>query len=487
MNGETIKPFEELISEEYGAKGQDNVVQKASFSSPSPKREATAKESKVVYALDVEGVIDVLTDGSKLVYLTCELEVVESITLNGQLYQPPPNEKCPYLFPRKEEVLGLIKNWNDSKTTQLYEDLRSYHKGISELPDEDFYDLLVIWDFHTWILEKSYYSPFLYFYAVKERGKSRTVKGMVYVARRGIFTETVREADILRWGNDHKAVLGFDTRDFPKKIEKANCDDLILTRFERGAIASRTLWPEKGAFNDTKNFLLFGATVIATNRPVDDILESRAIPIGMKPTDMVFGKPVLPEDAIQLKTKLAAFRAVNYLKDLEEAEPQARGRLGDITLPLYQIVLSFFPDKESIFKRLLEKIQAQKKEQATDTLEAQILGTVIGLQAHVHEGKLSVEIITSTFNEGRKENFFITSQTVGNILKGLGFDKRRMTGGKSGIYFDPELVRKLALQYGLGENEDSEESESVKDTVNVANELTKAQQSYLEQADIENL
>lgn len=421
--------------------------------------EKSKDKKKANYALDLPGVIDVLDVGEKLVYLTAESEVVETIEHRGRVCTPPPKSSCPYLFPDKDRVLNYKKGWNDRENQRLYEDLLTYHKGISELPDENLYDLLVLWDFHVWIIEKCHFSPFLYFYAVKERGKSRTVKGLVYLARRGIHTETVREADIIRWGNDHKAVLGFDAKNFPKKIVRANCDDLILARFERGVISSRTLWPERGAFRDTKNFKLFGPTLIATNRPVDDILESRTISIDMKPTDRLFKKPVVPEDALDLKARLAAFRATNFTKDFISADPPAFGRLGDITLPLYQIVRMFFPQKENVFMRLLKKIEKQKRDEATDTLEAQILEAVINLKEQVQGGKLPVEFITSMFNEGRRENLAVSKQTMGKVLKALGFDKRRMTGGKRGIYYDPALIKKLSLQYGLSDGSDESDGE----------------------------
>ncbi|MDO8488348.1 MAG: hypothetical protein Q7S31_03500 [bacterium] len=408
------------------------------------------EKDKTLIALDPPGVIDVLDDGNKLVYLTTDGLISEKITSeNGVVSFPPAKADLPYLLPKKDEVLSLIDDTSDSSDGDLYTRLLAYHQAISDLPNELYYHLLVWWDFHTYLLDKLHYSPILYLYAVKERGKSRTGKGCIYVARRGIFAETVREPDLIRWGNDHRAAIGFDAKDFPKKIQRANCDDLILARFEKGATASRTLFPERGAFRDTKSFKLFGPTIVMTNRPVDDILESRSISIDMKPSVRKFNYPVMPEDALDLKARLTAFRFKYRNLEIPKLEKPANGRLGDILSPLSDIVTSRFPNKLDFFNKLVELIANQKRDDATDTFEAQVVEALMKTEKQVVDGFVSVKLITSLFNEGKSENFAVKTETIGRVLRGLGFAGRRATGGDRGIYYDPDLVQQVAFQYGL--------------------------------------
>lgn len=465
-NDNTPRPVGELIREEFKLAPQDKIVQGLAESLPvkkkKQKKEKTDATNKVIYALDVAGVIDVVDVGEKLQYLTVDLELVDTTMLDDNTYAPPPKKACPYYFAQADEVLKHIKEHAVNNCTTddlLYQDLFTYHAEISDLPQEDFYHLLVLWDFHTYLLEKLHFSPLLYLYAVKERGKSRTAKGALYVARRGIFTECVREADIIRLGNDHRAALGFDVKNFPKKIERANCDDLILARFEKGAVSSRTLWPEKGAFKDTKVFQLFGATIIATNRPVDDILESRSISIDMKPSSKLFSNPVLPETALELKNRLTAFRVAHYATELVVADKPAHGRLGDIISPLYRIMLTFFPEMKDIFMQMLRKIEMQKKEDATDSLEARILEKIIVLEDQVVGAFLPIELVANEFNKGKDVKFNLQNETVGKILRSLGFSKRR-TAGQRGIYYDSDLVKKLVVQYGIETSYVSNDSET---------------------------
>lgn len=414
-------------------------------------------KEKIILSLEPPNVVDVLESEGKAQYITQGEELVEKIIIDDKTYTPPQLQDLPYLLAKTENVLEELKKHTEDNCREdqiLYQDLLTYHTEISDLPSEDFYHLLVLWDFHTYLLEKVHFSPILYLYAVKERGKSRTAKGCLYVARRGIFTETIREADIIRWGNDHKACLGFDAKDFRKKIERANCDDLILARFEKGSVSSRTLWPERGAFRDTKIFQLFGPTIVATNRPLDDIVESRAISINMKPSYRLFKNPVLAENALDLKNKLTAFRIAHLNDELVDFEKPANGRLGDIISPLYQIMLTFFPSQKDNFNSLLQKIISQKQEDATDTFEAQILDVVIKSESQVVDSFLPIDLVASKFNEGRDKRFEVDVRTVGRILKGLGFEKRRQSGGKRGIYYDPALLKRIGTQYGLITNSD---------------------------------
>lgn len=422
---------------------------------------STPKDAKDTLSLDAPGTIDVLDNGDKLVYLTENLELVEKITDKNKTYSPPPKENLPYLLANSADVLKYIKAFKEEPglEKELYKELIEYHKAASELPHEELYDLLVLWDFHCYLIEKLHFSPIIYLYAVKERGKSRTGKAMIFVSRRGVWTETVREPDVIRWGHDHRCVLGFDTKNAPKKFERANCDDLILARFEAGSISSRTLWPDRGAFRDTKTFNLFGPTVIATNRPVDDILESRSISIDMKPSGQRFDNPVIPENALNLKAKLSAFRIIHLQDKLVEAEKPAPGRLGDILGPIFQIMETYFPDKRAIFSNLLKTIIERKNEDAGDSLEAKMLETVISLENEVDGGFLSVEKIAGGFNTGRAESFCLTNETVGRILRALGFEKKRRAGGVK-IFYDMETIQKLKESYGLLETNETNKEEN---------------------------
>ncbi len=125
------------------------------------------------YSAMFEGLVDVVEKGGQSIFLVKEgdeLKLKESIELNGATFYPPPIERLPFKYlPRADEVLEYYNNDSDSK---LYNDLLEYHQNISELPSATYYDLLVAFDFLTYLTEAIQYSPYIWFYAIPERGKS---------------------------------------------------------------------------------------------------------------------------------------------------------------------------------------------------------------------------------------------------------------------------------------------------------------------------
>lgn len=129
----------------------DEAVIKAAAKRIKHKSADSTDKQKDKLALDVGNVIDVLDDGEKLVYLLPSGDVVEKVEVDGVTYTPPSKADIQYLLPDKDRVLKLISDTYDTCDADLYIRLLEYHKLISDLPDELFYDLFVLWDFHTYL------------------------------------------------------------------------------------------------------------------------------------------------------------------------------------------------------------------------------------------------------------------------------------------------------------------------------------------------
>src|SRR5579871_3324389 len=169
-------------------------------------------ESKPVYSASFPDLVDIVEKEGKPAFFIKELgefKIQFEITLKGETIRPPSREHLPWLLPRMDEVKRYKQKYSleeyEVVDRNLFEDLIAYHKGISELPNEAYYVLLAAWDMHTYLLESFQYSPYILFFAVPERGKSRTGKGMIYVAFRGIHTPTLNVANLFRWSHDAKA------------------------------------------------------------------------------------------------------------------------------------------------------------------------------------------------------------------------------------------------------------------------------------------
>ena len=429
------------------------------------------KEEKPVYCASFPNLIDLVLNDEEVKFLLDTGELREIIEYDNKIFKPPNQSDLDYLLPYYQKVNDEANKHQHPDITddtdvvygcgsclKLYNDLIEYHKQFSDLPNPLYYDLLVLWDFHTYLIENFIFSPIIYFFASKERGKTRTAKGMINVARHGIMTETLREANLIRWSRDQKATLLFDVKDFPKKVERSQSEDLIYGRVEKGVIASRVLFPEKGAFRDTVRFEVFGPTVVTSNKMIDETGESRAFIIDMKPTKNIFNIEPTPELGLSLKERLTGMRFTHFNKPFRKVIKKEFGRLEDLLLGYAQMIKTLFPEKAKQFIALKKLIKEQKIESAVDSFEARILQVIINKVDIVEEGSvcLTFEEICNEYNKDKRENLKIEERSMARVTKGMGFtSKRNSLGTKRGIFYDTDLIEQLKLMYGIVNFEDS--------------------------------
>ncbi|MBU2540928.1 MAG: toprim domain-containing protein [Candidatus Omnitrophica bacterium] len=435
---------------------RDMIMKSRKADMQESKSRAEEEEAKPVYTALFEGLIDVVEKEGKPAFLIKEgddLLIVNSLKKDGLLYLPPPKEQIPWLMPRGEEILKLYETQSEKSAEEcdreLYDELLAYHKSISELPEDSYYDLITAWDLHTYLLETIEYTPIICLFAVPERGKSRTGKGMIYIAFRGIHVESLRDAYLVRVANDLMASLFLDVKEIWKKAEKNGSEDILLHRFEKGAKVPRVLFPDKGAHRDIVYYSIFGPTIISTNEGIHRILETRAIPINMPDTTRRFEDDVTPLRALPLKEKLITFRARHYGKALPCMPKPALGRLGDILKPIQQIIRLVRPEREAYFLKLVKRLESEKLIEKADTIEAQILAVLSNLRSNVDKGMLPVKEITDSFNEDRSDKYKVTYQRIGRRLSAMGFSKVRTSNGASAIVWDEEKLERIKDSYGL--------------------------------------
>jgi len=346
-------------------------------------------DTELVYTALFHGLVDLVEHNGTPAFLVREgnrLSILPQIEKDGVIYVPPPKEQIPWLLPRGEGVLRYYEPQAAKERDEaLYYDLLAYHVDISELPGEAYYDLIAAWDMHTYLLETVQYSPIICLFAVPERGKSRTGKGMIHVAYRGIHVESLRDAYLVRVANDLHASLFFDVKNIWRKAEKNGSEDILLHRFEKGAKVPRVLFPERGAHRDIVYYSIFGPTIVGTNETVHRILETRAVPISMPETNKRFENDVTPELSLPLKERLVAFRARHLGESLADIPKPAAGRLGDILKPLQQIIRLVKPEREESFLGLVKELEAEKLIEKADSLEAQILTVLAEAKGFVEQ------------------------------------------------------------------------------------------------------
>lgn len=425
-----------------------------SFNTQAP--DLPPKEGREELAASFPGLVDIVEQHGKPAFLIKDQTGVSICRKfrrkDGAILVPPARDQLPWCLPGAKKVLELSELQSSLPTGQadsaLYDDLLAYLKLASELPGEGYNDLLAAWILHTYLLDNFQYSPIICLFAVPERGKTRTGKALIYAAYRGLHVESLRDAYLVRVASNLHATIFFDVRDMWRKAEKAGSDDVILQRFERGVRVPRVMYPDRGPFNDTVYYDIFGPTIIGTNEGVHKILETRSISINMPESDRQFDNDITPENSLPLKERLLVFRASHMDSPLPDVSKPLKGRLGDILQPLLQVIRLVKPDREAAILRFVESLQAERLEDKADSLEAEIIDAISSLEKHVMDSVLPVKPITAALNSKRSDANRITSQRVGKRLAALGFTKKKIDGHR-GIVWDQEQLARLRSSYGL--------------------------------------
>lgn len=392
--------------------------------------------------IDNDGaVVFIVKDGN-------ELEIKRDWEIDGQIYVPPDKENLPFKLPRAEKVETLYKE-ND---VQIFQDLIAYFRRFSYLPD-NIWELVAYNTFLTYIQDNPevQYLPMLLFWAVPERGKSRTGKAVTFVSYRGIHLVDLREANLFRYSEDLRATTFFDMMNLWKKAERNGAEDILLLRYEKGAKVSRVLSPDKGPFNDMKHFSVYGPTLIATNEAVHKILDTRCIPITMPNKPGNYENPSA-EKAQELKDRLTAWRAKVMDAPLPEIEPVQglSGRLWDISRSLLQVCQLINPQGSETLKETLLDIAGERMEDRRETIEGRIVAILLELSPEDSlEWEVETEKILARLNDGKPEDKQFTAQRLGKKLTAMGIPKRK-AHGYSRRKLERDMLNALISQY-IGE------------------------------------
>ncbi|MEW6601389.1 MAG: CHC2 zinc finger domain-containing protein [Nitrospirota bacterium] len=414
------------------------------------------QSGKTTITASFEGLIDLVEDYETTAFLVKDeaaISIINKVEIDGKLFIPPNKGAIPWLLPQGQEVMKyheLEQKLPNAKSDEaIYDDIVNYLQNISELPSAFHYDFLAAWVMHTYLIEPVQYSPIICLFAVPERGKTRTGKSLIYLAYRGVHVESLRDPYIVRLAENFGSTIFFDVKDVWRKAEKSGSEDILLMRYEKGALVPRVQYPDRGAYEDTVYYKIFGPTIIGTNESLDKILETRAVVINMPETSRQFENDVTPENALPLKERLLLFRARHLGEKPPDVSKPAEGRLGDILRPIYQIIRIVKPANEDGFLQFVKGLKSARAIEKSTSLEAEIVQAIINLPHEVKAGALAVKIATDKVNENRPERYRVTYQRIGRILSALGFTKGKAGDGASVILWDDNLISKLKTNYGL--------------------------------------
>lgn len=421
----------------------------------------TEKEIKGTLKAVFPELVDlVVTEQGKVAYLIIRDGIPDVVdhwkTTDGQTFIPPEQKHIPFKMGRAEKVLEHFRN---DKDREVVEDISTYLKRFSFLPEREW-AIIVMCVLLSYLQSHSEvrYVPVVYFYAVAERGKSRTAKSMLSIMYRGIHLVDLRPANIIRFAENFNATLFFDCTEVWKTAEKYDCADILLGRFEKGTQVTRVLNPDAGPFKDQTSFDIYGSTIVATNEPANTTFESRCLTLTMPNRPGEYEDPK-PELGIELKERLIAFRARNMTREFPPVAsiPGISGRLWDITKPLFQLCQLFNPEGAEPIKSLLLEMVGKKVEVKKGTLEGKIVAAIADIfGSHgANEVTFKFKEITERVNNGMPEKMKYSPQRLGRVVESLSI-KTRTVQGLSHVTITKEELDRLKIQYGLTEEKAAE-------------------------------
>jgi hypothetical protein len=263
-------------------------------------------------------------------------------------------------------------------------------------------------------------------------------------------TETLREAYIFRFAEAYGGSIFIDVTELTRKAKRQGSEDVLLSRFEKGIKVPRVEAPDKGPLEGMRYYRVFGPTIIATNEPFAGALGSRTIEIAMPPSSKNFPTDITEELGLPRRARLVAFRARHLGKELPDANKEAKGRLGDITLPLIQIVRLVAPDQDGHLLNIIEQAKVDRLEGRTDSIEGEIIQALVSARSLVEDGTVSVSQITNIVNgEIRKSRFETTTKKVGMRLRSLGLKRGARRGNQRTVIWDEPCIKRQAEDFGI--------------------------------------
>lgn len=419
-----------------------------------PKRKKE-EDVKTVLTAVFQGLVDIVNDQNVPAFLILKegrpdvVRWIEGVNTSGeQMIQKPPDvQHLPFPLVDAEAALSHF----ECSQGDIMGDILSHLRGFAYLTDDQFL-ICAVYVLATYIQDNPgiQYLPMLLLNAVPERGKTRIGKAMTHICYRGVHCVDLREANLFRYSDGLMATLFLDIMDVWQKAERNQSEDILLLRYEKGTKVARVLHPEKGPFRDTRFYNVFGPTIMASNKDVHRILDTRCLTFHMPNKPGIYRNST-PLHGMPLRTRLTAWRAKHMNIFLPEVQPieGITGRLWDVTRPLFQIIKMVSPDRYDQLVNATLNIATDRMQEKQGSDEGRLVQIIVDLSPDgLQVWSVSIKEITKKFNEGRPLEWEKTEKTIGSRLRALGITTKRQ-GGNYHAFLSAELIQTLGEQYGF--------------------------------------
>jgi len=411
------------------------------------KTEGEKKEKEPRIKAFLPGQIHLVNDDGVKKYLfkneDNKLSVEETWTSGGgQIYKPRQDIKIGYAS------LAVLTLEQDITWASLLKDVERYIKKHLELPDKMYYLIFSLWIMHTYLIESTDVTPYLYFVGLKATGKSRAGLIANKLAYKCLL-ETMPTAPVLFRTSElwHNALVIDEAKFWGSEMDR-DLARIVMSRYKRGVTVLRVNMEKKGE-KSVEIYDVFGPLIICTEANIPEPIEDRCIKFQMKRNESleVEGDWDLTTEQALIDL-LTLFRAKFLTKGLPQHSKLARWRLGEILSPLYKILLLVDKNRTEEFIEFVEAVKTSRITDEATSENATIISIFIDLYNEGEDYVLTQDIAKRYNQDIENPNFQISERSMGWRIKPFNFGKKSLNS-RAGWIINRKTLAELAQRFSV--------------------------------------
>jgi hypothetical protein len=333
----------------------------------------------------------------------------------------------------------------------LYKQVRTFIQDYFFSLDDRVYDIMASWVMATYIQEKWFVAPYLFFFGLRGTGKTRAMEVLQSICYRG-FLGMPSLAALFHGIQEWKIVFFLDETEILNNEGKTDIIGCLNMGYRRGQHFLRMNKTDEGM--DLEPYDVFRMKCLAGTDTLKDTLESRCIPIKTSKNLVPVKFRIHEREAATLRAQLLQCRFDVLTGDgcderdgcdgtsealLKEAEDS---RIKEIFEALLQVSND---GKENIIS-YAKDLEGERQEDMLTSVDAEVFAIIQELpqdKLYFNEEKTERIFLTSDvaneLNLPRLEKDKLKNATVGKIIRRLLFAKRHQRTGGAWLYDEKKI------------------------------------------------
>jgi len=355
-----------------------------------------------------------------------------------------------------------IKTYLDNEAPEIepvfvYRKVKEEFKKYIDFVDPAYYDIVTLWVMGTYVYAIFNTYPYLFLTGTKNSGKTKTLQVMQYMCYNAIMSNNLTGPTIFRITETFRPTLLLDEQELLSHADRADIVQTILNSGYKKSSKAHRLAQSKIKGKETykiEEFELFCPKVIANITGMEEVLESRTIPIHMFTTlDPSKGNadPLKkPEgEKAELRNFLYLFslqhwkeikkRYDNFDEIFTTAKYPHLSLISNRNLELWKPIITLASMiSEKLIKEIIDVaaniITMEKELEKIESFETKLLMVLDSFMLRDKELWIKVKdirdrLIDYFYAKETNERYYPSPRKIKRILVALGFSEMKRKGG----------------------------------------------------------